>query len=62
VNFVFGQVQKKKEDNLALFSISDFDKSRNLFATLKSQIQADKRRLYCFGCNQDTPISSHVNA
>ena len=55
-------MQKKKEDNLALFSISDFDKSRNLFATLKSQIQADKRRLYCFGCNQDTPISSHVNA
>jgi len=44
-DFVFGQVQKKKEDNLALFSISDFDKSRNLYDTLKSQIQADKKRL-----------------
>lgn len=42
-NFVFGKADGKKDHNLAVFTISDFDRETNVYATLKLEVDGRDR-------------------
>jgi hypothetical protein len=44
-NFVFGKPKEKKEHNMAIFSVSDYDRDNNVYATLKLEIDGRDRKV-----------------
>lgn len=43
--FLFGEPDGKREHNLALLAVSDYDKERNIFATLKLEIDGRDKKV-----------------
>ena len=43
--FVFGKPKEKKEHNMAIFSVSDYDRDNNVYATLKLEIDGRDRKV-----------------
>jgi hypothetical protein len=43
--FVFGKPSGKKDHNLAIFTVSDYDRDRNIYATLKLEIDGRDRKV-----------------
>jgi hypothetical protein len=42
-DYIFGQPEKKRDHNLALFSISDYDRNNNVYAVLKLENESGKK-------------------
>lgn len=41
--YLFGQPEKKRDHNLALFSVSDYDRNNNIYAVLKLENESGKK-------------------
>lgn len=39
-NYIFGKEENKRSHNLALFTVSDYDKDKNIYVTLKPEKDA----------------------